>query len=108
MSDHAFEAVRDGGGKRLRLVGELDLASVARLRAAIAEMPSNGALTLDLSDLTYIDSTGLHAIVECANSLNGTGPVRIANPASSVRRVFEIVNLDHHPNLMIESDGSGE
>ena len=102
MNDHDFDAVRDGGGDRLKLVGELDLASVSRLRAALAELPSDGFLTLDLSELSYIDSTGLHAIVECANALNGRGPVRIANATSNVLRIFEIVNLDRHPNLTVE------
>ena len=102
MNDHDFEAVRDAGGDRLRLVGELDLASVSRLRAALADMPWDGALTLDLSELSYIDSTGLHAIVECANGLNGKGPVRLANANLNVLRILEIVNLDRHPNLTIE------
>ena len=106
MNTYPFE-VRDEGGQVLRLVGELDLASVAELREALAAVRSDGALTLDLSELTYIDSSGLHAIIECANSVNGQGGVRIRHANPSIVRVFEIVDFDEHPSVTIEMDGDG-
>jgi anti-anti-sigma factor len=107
MNDYSFEVVKDDGGPALRLVGELDLATVGAFRDAVEELPSDGALTLDLSELTYIDSSGLHAIVECANSVNGEGGVHIAHANPSVVRVLRLVSLDKHPNLTIAMDGDG-
>src|SRR5215204_2535900 len=43
--------------------GELDLASVETLRAALDGIESPGRLVLDLRGLSFIDSTGLHLLV---------------------------------------------
>jgi ABC-type transporter Mla MlaB component len=50
--------------RRLRLIGELDLASAPALTEALTSIDGDGQLTLDLSELTFIDSTGLHAILQ--------------------------------------------
>jgi anti-anti-sigma factor len=102
-----FQAVRDDEGG-LRLSGELDLASVPMLREAMDELPEGRALTFDLAELTYVDSSGLHAIVDCANKVNGAGGVRLVNVSPSVLRVLRIVNLDQHPNLVIDDSGDGK
>ena len=51
-------------------------------------------MTLDLAELTFIDSTGLHAIVDRANSANGDAPLVLRNVPPNVRRLFEITRLD--------------
>jgi len=43
--------------------GELDVATVETLRAALDEVEHSGRLVLDLRDLSFIDSTGLHLLV---------------------------------------------
>src|SRR5215207_5605294 len=43
--------------------GELDLATVETLRAALDSVRSAGRLVLDLRRLSFIDSTGLHLLV---------------------------------------------
>ena len=52
----------------LRLYGELDLATAPMLRetlsSAMEARPS--MVALDLSDLTFVDSTGIHAFVTCS------------------------------------------
>ena len=65
----------------LHLIGELDMATVAQLKTAFETVSGNGPVTLDLAELTFIDSTGLHAIMEFARSQNGSGPV---TPCESV------------------------
>jgi anti-sigma B factor antagonist len=66
--------------------GELDLATVPQLSAAVAEHSDAGLLVLDLTAVTFIDSTGLRVLIQadraCARSgsrlavLAGDGPVR--------------------------------
>lgn len=104
MEDFSIRAL-DASQRGLRLVGELDMASAPEVTEALASLDGDGQLTLDLSELTFIDSTGLHAILKHARSLNGAKLV-LANPSSTARRIFEIVELEKHPSIEIQSDGS--
>ena len=42
--------------------GEIDLALAGQLRSAIEVAADRGRLVLDLSECTFMDSTGVHAI----------------------------------------------
>lgn len=108
MQKGHFEAVPGESPGCVRLVGELDLANVLALRAAMEAAPPDSLLTLDFGDLTYIDSSGLHAIVQCAKALNGRAPLRLVNASEHILRVLEIVGLDHHPNIAIERADDGK
>ena len=91
-----------------RLVGELDISSARDLSDALTALSDIGDLTLDLSELEFIDSSGLHALVLYAGSLNGAGGTLIlANPTAMTERVFDIARLAEHPRIVIEA-ASGE
>jgi anti-anti-sigma factor len=91
----------------LRLAGELDLSTAHQLKAALVGIGTTGQMRLDLSELTFIDSSGLHAIAECASADNGNGPVVLEGVSANVLRIFEITNLAQHSNLDIRvADGS--
>ena len=85
----------------LRLAGELDLFSSSELALALADLDGNDPIHLDLSELTFIDSSGIRAILAFARSRNGSGPVVLMNPSQPVRRAIEIVGLDQHPSIEI-------
>ena len=87
--------------RELRLVGELDLATVAQLRAAFGKLSGEGQVRLDLFELTFIDSTGLHALLTYANSMNGTGPLVLDRVPRSIVRLLELVELATHPAIEI-------
>lgn len=84
------------GQHTLLLSGELDMVSGPELRAALTRVCVEGAGTvvLDLSGLTFMDSTGIHAVrltrELCAE--HGCELRMIPGPAQ-VQRVFEIVGL---------------
>jgi anti-anti-sigma factor len=91
-------AERDTGGLwTVLLSGELDIATAPRVQEAIDRIFARGstrALTLDLSKLDFIDSSGLAAIV-CAGNLcerNGCEFALIRGP-DVVQRVFELSGL---------------
>jgi anti-anti-sigma factor len=71
------------GGRRLTLRGELDLATTGRLEAALAE--AGRPVLLDLSGLTFMDSTGVRVLLEAAD-LAGGG-LRIIPPVDGDARV---------------------
>jgi anti-anti-sigma factor len=103
MCEFEISKIPDGTG--FKLVGELDVATTPQLTKALLEQPlQRGPVTLDLSELTFVDSSGIHAILTLASSLNGNGPLVVSNPSEAVARVFEILNLDAHAGLEIRRD----
>jgi anti-sigma B factor antagonist len=78
----------------LHLSGELDLCSAPALTAAL-EGPTKrgGTIGLDLTDLTYMDSTGIHVILNTVHLLGERGRLVLYNPSSMVRRLIEICGL---------------
>jgi anti-anti-sigma factor len=90
----------------LRLIGEVDLSTAPYLSDALAELNGDGDVTLDLSEMTFIDSSGLVVIVAYARSLDGPKVV-LTNASDATRRILELTNLDDHPSLVLGSDGDG-
>jgi len=75
------------------LRGEIDMANAGELRTAIAEADwmNGGPLEVDLSDLHFIDSSGIGALLSATE--RGYSLVLRA-PTALVRRVFEVLSLD--------------
>ncbi len=87
----------DGAG--IKLTGELDLATAQQLREALAAVASASEVVLDLSELTFMDSSGLAVLVSLAGSRNGNGPIVLLDPTPSIERLLAIVELEQHPNI---------
>ena len=60
-----------------------------------------------MSELTFIDSSGLHAIARFALAQNGHGPVLIEGASPLIRRVFEITHLFDSPALDVRVQRDG-
>ena len=80
------------------LSGEVDIANVMHLRAQIVQAVPNAApgLILDLSATTYLDSRGVHLILELADRM-GTSQQElrvVIPPGAPVRRVLELTHVD--------------
>lgn len=89
----AADQVPDGDRCRLVLRGELDLASAPLLEAALREAEHSGVrhVELDLSDLEFIDSTGLRLLISASQAAESNGhtfALRGRNPR--VQRLFEL------------------
>jgi anti-sigma B factor antagonist len=87
--------IRDGpdGEVLLDVAGQVDLSSApefgARMRAAIDS--TSGSVTLDLSQVSFMDSAGLEELVRARERAAGRLYVCALHP--SVRRVLEITAL---------------
>src|SRR3978361_817653 len=71
MKAGSFEVIveQDHAVARLRLSGELDLASTGRLNEALEEARAHAThVEVDLRDLTFIDSSGLRALMALHNA----------------------------------------
>ena len=76
--------------------GEIDLATAPQLRTYLHDVvgDADGPILLDLADVTYIDSTGLRAILIANAELDEQDrDLRVANASVQVRRLFEICGV---------------
>lgn len=77
--------------------GEVDLHTSSQLGRALEELAAEGVrrVVVDLSDVTFVDSTGLHALLCGARQLEReNGELIVVVPDPKVRRVFEITGFD--------------
>jgi anti-sigma B factor antagonist len=87
----------NGADHTLRLSGELDIAGVPSLEALVSRVCAEDAasVTIDLGGLSFIDSTGLAAIVHISGLCDRHGKRFELLPGSrAVQRVFEVTGLD--------------
>jgi anti-sigma B factor antagonist len=95
------------GATVLAIAGEVDLAVAAQVRdsglAALARDDS-AALRLDLSGVTFMDSSGLGALIQLNNA--NPGRVVLVRPSPRVVRLLELAGLAD--TLVVEPVGSPE
>lgn len=83
-------------GHILTVVGELDVATAADFRAAYAEVEfaEGDRLTLDLSGLTFCDSSGIATLINARNHAVANGAIfAVAAAPASVVRTFDRIGL---------------
>lgn len=85
------------GGVRVRLEGELDIATAPRADEALrgAEDGAPPVIAADLAGLSFMDSTGLRLIVAAAGRAHAAGRrfVVVRGP-DAVHRVLELTGVD--------------
>jgi anti-sigma B factor antagonist len=84
------------GRHTLALAGELDLATACDLEAAVLQVCADGAedVTLDLSQLVFVDSAGLRAVVSARAICTEHGcSLRTTHAQKPVERLFELTGL---------------
>jgi len=87
----------ESGVWEFRLAGEIDVSNAhlfkQQLEAAQAEKRQD--ITIDLSELDYIDSTGLGVIIGAYGSVKKEGlVVKVQNPKDNVKKLLNISGLD--------------
>ncbi len=84
------------GARLLSVEGDLDLASAPSLKWALADVLGAGArhVVLDLSRVTFIDSTALGVLVGAQRALPAGATLAIACDQENVLRIFEMTGLD--------------
>jgi anti-anti-sigma factor len=89
----------------IRVSGELEAMEAQKLTECAAGLLGDGArsLVIDLADVTFMDSSGLNALIEARSRAEmQLGTVTVRNPTSFVQRLLHITGLE----LLCE-DGDG-
>jgi anti-anti-sigma factor len=101
----AVQLDRRNGVARLALRGELDQATAPILDGQLSLADGDGvsAVLLDLRELTFMDSTGLRAVIRAHSNTREKGlRLAIVGASDAVRKVFQITRTDH----ILDGDGS--
>jgi anti-sigma B factor antagonist len=93
----------------LPLKGEIDLhvspTVTASLNAMIERKPER--MVIDLSDVSYIDSAGLAALIQAMQEVEAYGgKFRLAGLQETVRSIFEISRLDQVFQIFPDTDAA--
>lgn len=90
------------GDVRIALEGDVDLERRDEVRAALraAADAGSGDVVVDLSGVTFLDSSGLAAIADLVHHFEGS-PRRVVleHPTPTVRRTLEIVGFQEMTEL---------
>lgn len=115
MSPHAaggldIDEQRGETSLTLALAGELDISTADRLQAAVSRLcvaEGERELTLDLRGLTFVDSSGLAAIVYTSRLCERYGcELSVIRGPQSVQHVFELTGLTELLPFRQEGDAS--
>jgi anti-sigma B factor antagonist len=100
----------------ITLRGDLDLSAVKAFEQALrASVDHGGPITLDATELAFMDSTGVRLLIHTAQRLEGRGCLIVHGANEAVRRVIELTGIDdrienlhviaHEPHIREATDG---
>ncbi|MEB3428703.1 STAS domain-containing protein [Citroniella saccharovorans] len=80
----------------VKLKGDLDIYSSTNFSDKLLEKYNENKkdVIVDLTDLDYIDSTGLGAFISLYKNIEKENDFKIINPKKSVKKIFVITELD--------------
>jgi anti-sigma B factor antagonist len=75
--------------------GEIDLSNAIELTRAVEDAAAQGAVILDLTSVTFIDSTGVRGLFKLRRQLAETGTSFrvVVPPGAPIRRVLTLLDL---------------
>jgi anti-sigma B factor antagonist len=102
----------DGGIRLLEVNGELDLSTSTQLEGPLDDATSahDAAVLIDLTDCTFIDSTGIALVVRAWQRVDATagnggeGGLVLCCQNEQVRRVLEVTGLEHSLRVFATRD----
>jgi anti-anti-sigma factor len=104
----AFRAVPTASPRGFRLEGEIDLSNADTLSELLRdEIEAQGDLTLDMSQVTFMDSTAIRALLSAGKRLQGRGRLVLLRPGSLVANVLRLIRADQMPGILVVEDASG-
>ena len=97
MEQPIHRTTTESGSVVVTVLGEIDYSNADEvaegIRDAVAESAASG-VTIDLRSATFIDSTGLGALIEGYRAAAASGSrFTVVNPTESFRRVLTVTGL---------------
>lgn len=80
--------------------GRIDVTSTPELEQEVnSEIDNITYLTIDMSEVNYISSVGLRALLSFQKKLDSKGEMRIVNARAEVLEIFKMVGFDKILNV---------
>lgn len=87
------------------VAGDIDLSNAHELRDALEQFGTPRAIAIDMTNLLFIDSTGLNALAQYGRSILESGnDIYVIVTRPPLRKLFEITNLDQHFTVLKSLD----
>lgn len=94
VTDDSVEATRFAGYVLVTVVGEFDVYSSPRLRDVLADQPADIGLIVDLTGVTFLDSTVLGILVGALKRARSNGGwLRLVCDNQRILKIFRITGL---------------
>jgi anti-anti-sigma factor len=94
MERPSFNVSRSNGSTVVAVGGEIDSATAPQLDAVLEHIEAR-AVTVDLTGVTFIDSSGIVTLVRAWDRMRDAGgQLNVSGCRSHVQRVFEITHVD--------------
>jgi anti-anti-sigma factor len=104
----SIRETREGAVHRLTPIGELDLATAPLLESAFgAVFRDDGVemIVVDLTELSFMDSTGVHLLLRMHSACGAADRLRVINGSRAVQRVLDVSGVRAHlPIISSDSD----
>jgi anti-sigma B factor antagonist len=95
----SIRETREGGVHRLTPIGELDLVTAPLLESAFdAVFRDDGVemIVVDLTELSFMDSTGIHLLLRMNAACEDANRLRVINGSRAVERVLDLTGVRAH------------
>ena len=104
----AVDVVDGTGALRIRVSGEVDMACAPELLDTLlaADVPSGGTLVLDLAGVTFMDSTGISALVEAHQQRRrpAGSPSTVVEVPPLIAKMLRITGVDTYLDVSPAAD----
>jgi anti-sigma B factor antagonist len=94
---------REDSSVCLRMAGELDLATIGQMMAAVDRIDVNrtSRLVVDLREVDFLDIAGLKAILRCNDQCKEHDiPVTVVKPQGYASRIFTLMRVNRELHLV--------
>ncbi len=94
---------RDGNSVTVRVTGEIDMATTPALRSCLTECLAEGFthVTMDMTEMEFIDSSGLGVLVWALKELRARGgELIIKNPPSIAKKILGVSGLSPYLEIV--------
>jgi anti-sigma B factor antagonist len=96
---------RTGSVPLVAVSGEVDLATADLVRAALAETPCDQSVVIDLTELSFIDCSGLRVLLDEHRRRSGRVYIVFA-PDGALARILEVSRVSHELRLYRDRDAA--
>jgi anti-anti-sigma factor len=90
------------GNPVIAFSGEIDMATAEAMGSALEPwVQAGGPVTIDLSAVTFIDSSCVHVLIRAAQALGERGCIIVHGAHGAVKKVIDLTGIEAGTNIHI-------